>query len=149
MDSRRSRITPSVTFPTEFPTTVPTACAPAPPRPAPRARAAVFAHAAVIVLALAGFAAASPAGAQEAEQLARQYACLGCHSIDKHTPVAPSLQKIAERYRDRKDAVAYLADRISSGSKGAWSDSAKSMPAYPMLTPPQVRSLAQWIMAIQ
>ncbi len=94
-------------------------------------------------------AAAPEAPAEEAEQLARQHACLGCHSIDKHTPVAPSLQKIAERYRDRKDAVAYLADRIGSGSKGAWSDSAKSMPAYPALTPPQLRSLAQWIMTMQ
>ncbi len=121
------------------------------PHLSPMASARAFASrpACAIAAALACVAATLPASAQEAEQLARQHACLGCHSIDRHTPVAPSLLKIAERYRDRKDAVAYLADRISSGSKGAWSDSAKSMPAYPVLTPPQVRSLAQWIMSMQ
>lgn len=113
-----------------------------------RLRSITFA-AGTLAATLAFIAVALPAAAQEAEQLARQYACLGCHSMDKHTPVAPSLQRIAERYRDRKDAVAYLADRISSGSKGVWSDSAKSMPAYPVLTPPQLRSLAQWIMTLQ
>lgn len=122
------------------------------PMASPRAFApgsALRTQARTLAATLACLAVTPLAAAQEAEQLARQHACLGCHSIDRHTPVAPSLLKIAERYRDRKDAVAYLAERISSGSKGAWSDSAKSMPAYPVLTPPQVRSLAQWIMSMQ
>lgn len=90
---------------------------------------------------------ASVASAQEAEQLAKQKSCMGCHSVDKHNSVVPSFQKIAEKYKADPDALRYVEDKIASGSKGVWSGSAKGMPAYPTLTRAELKTLAQWIMA--
>ena len=86
------------------------------------------------------------ASAQEAEQLAKQKSCMGCHSVDKHTSVVPSFQKVAEKYKEDPDALRYIEDKIASGSKGVWSGSAKGMPAYPTLTRAELKTLAQWIM---
>ena len=92
---------------------------------------------------------ASSAFSEDAEQLAKRYSCMGCHSVDKHSMVVPSLQKIAEKYKDDANVVSYLEDKISSGSKGVWSTSAKSMPAYPMLKREELKTLAEWIASIK
>lgn len=86
---------------------------------------------------------------EEAEQLARKYSCMGCHSVDKHSMVVPSWQKIAEKYKDDPNRVRYLEDKIASGSKGVWSTSAKGMPAYPMLKRDELKLLAEWIAGTQ
>lgn len=86
---------------------------------------------------------------EEAEQIAKRYSCMGCHSVDKHSMVVPSWQKIAEKYKDDPNVVSYLEDKISSGSKGVWSTSAKSMPAYPMLKRDELKILAEWIAGIK
>ena len=88
---------------------------------------------------------AASAHSEEAEQIAKRYSCMGCHSVDKHSMVVPSWQKIAEKYKDDPNVVSYLEDKISSGSKGVWSTSAKSMPAYPMLKRDELKILAEWI----
>jgi cytochrome c len=92
---------------------------------------------------------AASAYSEEAEQIAKRYSCMGCHSVDKHSMVVPSLQKIAEKYKDDPNAVSYLEDKIASGSKGVWSTSAKSMPAYPMLKRDELKILAEWIAGIK
>ena len=70
---------------------------------------------------------AASAYSEDAEQIAKRYSCMGCHSIDKHSMVVPSLQKIAEKYKDDPNVVSYLEDKISSGSKGVWSTSAAAL----------------------
>ena len=96
-----------------------------------------------LLLALTAISAHS----EEAEQIAKRYSCMGCHSVDKHSMVVPSWQKIAEKYKDDPNVISYLEDKISSGSKGVWSTSAKGMPAYPMLKRDELKILAEWIAA--
>ena len=60
--------------------------------------------------------------------------------------VGPSFQQIAARYRDRADAVDYLAGKIRNGSVGAWGRTV--MPRHPQVTEAQAREMAQWLVSL-
>ena len=68
-------------------------------------------------------------------------ACIACHGMDNKI-VGPSFRDIANKYKDRPDAVNYLSGRIKAGGQGVWGN-------IPM--PPQALSetesarLAQWL----
>lgn len=59
--------------------------------------------------------------------------------------VVPPSQKIPEKCKDDPNLVSYLEDKISSGSKGVWSTSAKDIPANPMLKRDKLKLLAEWV----
>ena len=87
------------------------------------------------------------AQAQDAETLAKQKACLGCHSIyHQGISVPPSYDRIAERYRDRPDALEYISERIQYGGQNVWGG---HMPAFPTLTTSEIKTLADWILNIK
>ena len=86
----------------------------------------------------------------DAVALAKEKACLGCHSIDQHTMSVPSYQKIAEKYRDDPGAVAYLSEKIRNGGKGVWGGGGRSlMPAFLNLSKEEIRLLVDWILAMK
>lgn len=85
------------------------------------------------------------AAAQASPQLADKNACLNCHGVDKKV-VGPAFKDIAAKYKDRADAVAYLSEKLRSGSSGIWGP--VPMPGMPQLPADEVKSMAQWIMGL-
>ena len=72
-------------------------------------------------------------GAAPLMPLLQKNACLACHGMDSKL-VGPSFKDIANKYKDRTDASAYLSGKIKAGGQGVWG-------AIPM--PPQALSAAE------
>lgn len=72
-------------------------------------------------------------------------ACLRCHGMERRY-VGPSFQQIATRYRERADAVDYLARKIRNGGVGEWGRTL--MPRQPQVTEAQAREIAQWLVSL-
>lgn len=81
--------------------------------------------------------------AKAAEELARKSACMACHATDKKM-VGPSYREVAAKYRDRKDAEAYLADKVRKGGKGVWGDI--PMPPNAGVKDEDIRTIVRWIL---
>lgn len=92
---------------------------------AERAPVAAAPVAAVVKTAASGSASVMP--------LLQKNACVACHGMDSKL-VGPSFKDIANKYKDRADAVNYLSGKIKAGGQGAWG-------AIPM--PPQALSAAE------
>ena len=73
--------------------------------------------------------------ANEGEVLAKQKACLGCHSV-QHNGISypPAFVKIAEKYRENKDQVKHSI-RYGKGK----------MPAHPTLSDAEITLLTDYI----
>lgn len=89
--------------------------------------------------------AASPPSAPAGLRLVEASDCLRCHGMERYY-VGPSFQQIAARYRDRADAVGYLAGKIRNGSVGEWGRTL--MPRHPQVTEAQAREMAQWLVSL-
>ena len=78
------------------------------------------------------------AWANEGEALAKQRACLGCHSIE-HIGISypPALVRVAEKYKDNAEQI---KNSIRYG-KG-------KMPAHPTLTDAEILILTNWILGL-
>ena len=76
--------------------------------------------------------------ASEGEALAKQKACLGCHSV-QHIGISypPAFAKVAEKYKNNKDQVRYSI-RYGKGK----------MPAHPTLTEAEISLLTDYIFSI-
>jgi cytochrome c551/c552 len=73
--------------------------------------------------------------------LLQKNACVGCHAMDSKL-VGPSFKDVAGKYKDRADAVNYLAGKIKGGGQGIWG----SMPMPPQtLSDAEAAQLAQWL----
>jgi cytochrome c551/c552 len=73
--------------------------------------------------------------ANDGESLAKQRACLGCHTT-KHIGISypPAFERVAEKHKDNKD---YVKNVIRNG-KG-------KMPAHPTLSDAEINLLADYI----
>lgn len=89
--------------------------------------------------------AASPPSAPAGLRLVEASDCLRCHGMERYY-VGPSFQQVAARYRDRADAVDYLAGKIRNGSVGEWGRTL--MPRHPQVTEAQAREMAQWLVSL-
>jgi cytochrome c len=89
--------------------------------------------------------AASPPSAPAGLRLVEASDCLRCHGMERYY-VGPSFQQIAARYRDRADAVGYLAGKIRNGSVGEWGRTL--MPRHPQVTEAQAREMVQWLVSL-
>jgi S-disulfanyl-L-cysteine oxidoreductase SoxD len=78
--------------------------------------------------------------------LATQHHCTACHGINSKL-VGPALNEISQRYVTKPDALAYLSERIKTGSSGIWGNI--PMPAQPQLKAAEIEELAQWILALK
>ena len=83
--------------------------------------------------------------AQASEALADKNACLNCHGIHNKM-VGPAFSAIAAKYKDRKDASAYLTEKIAKGSVGVWGQI--PMPGMPQLAAEDAKAMVNWIMEI-
>ena len=78
------------------------------------------------------------------QELAQKNMCLACHAVDKKV-LGPAFKDVAAKYKDRKDAVAYLSNKIKKGGSGVWG--AIPMPAQPQLSDKDVETLAKWVLS--
>ena len=78
------------------------------------------------------------AWASEGEALAKQRACLGCHSIE-HIGISypPALVRVAEKHRDNPEHI----KTVIKNGKG-------KMPAHPTLTDAEIKILTDWILTL-
>lgn len=76
--------------------------------------------------------------ANDGEALAKQRACLGCHSIP-HIGISypPAFTKVAEKYKDNPEQIKYSI-RYGKGK----------MPAHPTLTDAEIVILTDWILSL-
>ena len=87
----------------------------------------------------------SAVDAAAASELAKNSGCLSCHAVTEKI-VGPAYAKIAEKYRDDKDAVATLTQSIQYGSKGKWGRI--PMPAHSSLSANEIKTLARWVLSL-
>ena len=73
--------------------------------------------------------------------LLQKNACLACHGMDSKL-VGPSFREVANRYKDRADAVNMLSGKIRAGGQGVWG--AIPMPAQ-AVSADESTQLAQWL----
>jgi len=99
--------------------------------------------ASVAIAVAAGFLFSAPAFAADMEALAKAKNCMTCHKTDGKL-IGPSYKETAAKYAARKDAVAYLADKIIKGGTGVWGQ--VPMPPNPQVSPEDAKKLAEWVM---
>lgn len=87
--------------------------------------------------------AASSLSAQASLELVDKNACLNCHAVDKKL-IGPAFKDVAAKYKDRKDAPAYLAEKLTKGSTGVWGQI--PMPGMPQLAADDVKTMVTWIL---
>jgi cytochrome c len=92
---------------------------------------------------LAALLGAASMSAQASIELVDKNACLNCHSVDKKL-VGPAFKDVAAKYKDRKDAPAYLAEKLTKGSTGVWGQI--PMPGMPQLAADDVKTMVAWIL---
>lgn len=96
----------------------------------------------VMVAALLGAATTACAS----ETLARQRNCMNCHGMERKI-VGPGLKQVAARYAGKKEAPAYLAEKIVKGGAGAWGPVA--MAANPHVSQEEALRLALWVLSLK
>lgn len=74
--------------------------------------------------------------------MAGEYGCTGCHQMDGKL-VGPGFAAISDKYADRDDAAAYLADKIRNGGKGVWGQI--PMPPQSDIPDEDIAALAEWL----
>jgi len=78
-----------------------------------------------------------------AVSIAKQNACLGCHSVNKKI-VGPGFQDIAAKYKNNSNAGVYLKNKILYGGAGAWG--VVPMPANSKLSDADLSILVPWVL---
>jgi cytochrome c len=71
--------------------------------------------------------------------------CKACHQLDKPS-VGPAFVEVAKRYRNDKNAIAYLSDKIIKGGGGVWGE--HSMSAHPQMSKEDAAEIVKYILSI-
>ncbi|WP_090603567.1 ThuA domain-containing protein [Parapedobacter koreensis] len=71
--------------------------------------------------------------------------CQSCHKINEPS-VGPSFTQVAARYKDQREAAAYLAEKIMQGGSGVWGEVA--MAAHPDMKEAEARQIVRWIRSL-
>jgi cytochrome c len=102
----------------------------------------------VALAATAGLLGAGAAQAADAnaEALMKKHACIACHSIDKKM-VGPAYKDVAAKYRDQKDAVPKLVEKVKKGGVGVWGQI--PMPPNPGVSDAEAKQLVEWILTLK
>src|SRR5690349_5447216 len=95
----------------------------------------------LLLAAEASFAQAAT-GYTQVQPLLQKNACLSCHAIDKKV-VGPAYQDVATKYKDRKDARAYLSQKIKGGSVGVWGQ--VPMPPNANVPDADIKLITDWL----
>lgn len=97
----------------------------------------------MVAVATAATPPAAKSGNAVAIALTQKYTCVACHGVENKI-VGPAFKDIFRKYKERADAVSYLAGKIRAGGSGLWG-------AIPM--PPQslgdadAQTIAKWLAA--
>jgi cytochrome c len=98
----------------------------------------------ILPIALIGAACAAPA--QASEELAKKYACVACHSLDKKG-VGPAYKDVAKKYAADKGAQARLEEKVKKGGTGVWGQT--PMPPNSTVPPADVSTLVKWVLSLK
>jgi cytochrome c len=71
--------------------------------------------------------------------------CRACHGVDKKS-IGPSYRNVAQRYKDQKNAVEYLSNKIIAGGGGVWGETA--MAGHPQLTTTDAGEMVKYILSL-
>jgi cytochrome c len=96
-----------------------------------------------LMIAAAGIALSAPALASE--QLAQKGLCMGCHAKDKKM-VGPAYSEVAAKYKDQKDAVAKLSEKVRKGGTGVWGQIPMPPNGTDKLSDAELKSVVEWIL---
>lgn len=88
----------------------------------------------------AALAASAPAG----YQIAKQNACLGCHTVDRKL-VGPAFRDIAAKYKGDAQAQATLEKKVRDGGAGVWG--VIPMPSHPRMSDADIHTVVAWVLA--
>jgi len=97
-----------------------------------------------VALAFAAAFAATPARAQNVDDLLKKHACLSCHAVDKKL-VGPAYKEVAAKYRTQKDAQKLLVEKVKKGGVGAWGQ--VPMPPNAAVPDADLNAMVKWILA--
>jgi cytochrome c len=92
-----------------------------------------------IVMAVAALT-ALPFIASAAPSAAQLTSCQSCHLPDK----GPTFKQIAQKYKNKPDAMKTVSMKIRDGSKGTWGK--VQMPPNPKLSDAESKDLAAWVL---
>jgi cytochrome c551/c552 len=80
-------------------------------------------------------------GAASVMPLLQKNTCTACHGMDNKL-VGPSFKDIANKYKERADAAAYLSGKIKAGGQGVWG----TIPMPPQaLSAAESAQISQWL----
>lgn len=71
--------------------------------------------------------------------------CKTCHK-EAEASIGPNYTDVAEKYKNRRDALAYLQTRIKTGGSGVWGE--VTMPAHPKITSDETRQISLYILSL-
>jgi cytochrome c len=94
-----------------------------------------------IVQSALGHKTATPSG----KALMDKSDCKACHQKDKKSS-GPSYIDIANKYKEDKNAVAYLSKKIINGGSGTWGKTA--MAAHPNISEADAKNIVKYILSI-
>lgn len=98
----------------------------------------------LLPMALLGAVCAAPA--QASEELAKKYACMACHTLDKKS-VGPAYKEVAKKYAADKGAQAKLEEKIKKGGAGVWGPT--PMPPNDKVPAGDVSALIRWVLSLK
>lgn len=85
-------------------------------------------------------AASAPAGLE----IAKQNACLGCHTVDRKL-VGPAFRDIASKYKGDGQAEGRLEKKVRDGGSGVWG--VIPMPSHPRMSDADIHTVVAWVLA--
>ena len=77
------------------------------------------------------------------EQATHKNGCTACHSVNERI-VGPAFHEIAERYKEKPNALDYLTGKILGGGVGVWGQI--PMPMHPAISNEDAKAMAAWIL---
>ena len=84
-------------------------------------------------------------------ELATINGCFACHAIDHHV-LGPPWKTVAKKYKDDKNARAYLINKVKHGGGGVWDDltGGVPMPPYsPRVSDEHIEKLVDFILSLK
>jgi cytochrome c len=80
-----------------------------------------------------------------AKELMKENNCSSCHSVDIKI-MGPAFKDVAARYKNNKNALNYLVNKIAKGGNGAWGE--MNMPGFSTLSDSDRTALATYILSL-
>ncbi|MGO4919059.1 ThuA domain-containing protein [Maribacter spongiicola] len=71
--------------------------------------------------------------------------CKTCHK-EAEASIGPNYKDVAAKYKERRDALAYIQGKIVTGGTGVWGE--VTMPAHPNVTSDESRQIALYILSL-